>query len=600
MPVMDASPRPQPPTPPSHGRSHDQGVRGERHAREPGTAAAVQSHTLATFGLSQSGLRETLHQPARPDATDRDDAAGTATPTPHPAPRTALPRDPRDVEALQSLAALSALAAAQQQLSPSQQQSSIPSEDASQASTATAVSDSVFTPPASQTDATRRPLENGDSSSQESQLLQLSQLAATRDKMDDAEATVPSRKRMADGEVKDTNMSPVRGGHSRNTSTVSVASTTTSTIGEVSGRVGGAVPGLMSRSTDACPQLSSDLKTRLSYAMVKLNHGWQSHSIDEVESMASQAVSPTSTNSTLPGRTASSASPRMAMNGRAGPPTATTASSNPSPATYESFWRDNAHTTRRGHNSASPPSSAPNGLSLAPPVTIQPARPLANPRNPRRNSNPHYTPTLLSHSQSASPQTPAQSSYRGPPRLSIGASGRNVDPVLFSPHQNVREQDAAESLLFMSSPGNSGNMKHGYVPVTSSSQPLPGRHALPTSQPRKGLPTSKPTPKRVGFEMSPSSVSDMDIDTSPQVRTPRGVVRRRINGGGFAAPYSPGHRGHLSLPTGLGGGHTRARPPLADEEIERMLDRVVQGDNDSSDDEEIQIPTRREGAGIVG
>ncbi|KAH6689707.1 hypothetical protein F5X68DRAFT_204177 [Plectosphaerella plurivora] len=332
--------------------------------------------------------------------------------------------------------------------------------------------------------------------------------------------------------------------------------------------------------------------------MVKLNHGWQSHSIDEVESMASQAVSPTSTNSTIPGRTASSASPRLAMNGRNGAASAMTPSSNPSPATYESFWRENAHPTRRGHNSASPPSTAPNGLTLAPPVTIQPApRPLANPRNPRRNSNPHYTPTLLSHSLSASPQTPAQSTYRGPPR----PTGRNVDPVLFSPHQNVREQDAAESLLFMSSPGNSGNMKHGYVPVgLSSSQPLPGRHALPTSQPRKGLPNAKPPPKRVGFEMSPSSVSDMDMDTSPQVRTPRGPpARRRINGGGFAGPYSPGHRGHLSLPTGLGGGH-RSRPPLADDEIERMLDLAVQGDNDSSDDEEIQIPTRREEAGIVG
>lgn len=43
-----------------------------------------------------------------------------------------------------------------------------------------------------------------------------------------------SRKRMADGNLKDVSMSPVARGHSRNVSAVSMASTSGSRIGEVS------------------------------------------------------------------------------------------------------------------------------------------------------------------------------------------------------------------------------------------------------------------------------------------------------------------------------------------------------------------------------
>lgn len=93
------------------------------------------------------------------------------------------------------------------------------SAEGSQASNATSTSDQVFTPTAS--DA------SNNQDSQSSQLHALSAIAAAQDRMmtDDGAS---SRKRMADGEVK----SPAKG-HSRNTSTISMASTT-STIGEVS------------------------------------------------------------------------------------------------------------------------------------------------------------------------------------------------------------------------------------------------------------------------------------------------------------------------------------------------------------------------------
>jgi hypothetical protein len=48
-------------------------------------------------------------------------------------------------------------------------------------------------------------------------------------------------------------------------------------------------------------QLSSELRTRLSYAMVKVKNGWQPKTIDEVESLASRKGSPASSTSSKTG-----------------------------------------------------------------------------------------------------------------------------------------------------------------------------------------------------------------------------------------------------------------------------------------------------------
>jgi hypothetical protein len=99
--------------------------------------------------------------------------------------------------------------------------------------------DQVFTPPGSDGGLSTGN-GNGQDSSQESQLQQLSQLAAAREKMPDLGTNgAVSRKRMADGMVKQTRDQPsaspgFTAGHSRNTSTVSVASTAGSRVGEVS------------------------------------------------------------------------------------------------------------------------------------------------------------------------------------------------------------------------------------------------------------------------------------------------------------------------------------------------------------------------------
>ena len=120
------------------------------------------------------------------------------------------------------------------------QQEAVPSSSTSQN---TSEINRVFTPTMSDSGSSGAGLGNGPDPSQESQLLRLSQLAAAQEKMPDVDASASpvaalSRKRMADGMVKHvrhrSSASPVRsGGHSRNTSTVSVASTSTSRVGEV-------------------------------------------------------------------------------------------------------------------------------------------------------------------------------------------------------------------------------------------------------------------------------------------------------------------------------------------------------------------------------
>lgn len=331
-------------------------------------------------------------------------------------------------------------------------------------------------------------------------------------------------------------------------------------------------------------QLSNELRTRLSYAMVKVNNGWQSNSLEEVENMASQAASPVSSTSTVHRRQGSSASPRMPMSK---PPS----SSAPLPQT-SGIQRRKSHT---------PPNSGWSKPSLAPPAPIQPSTLSAPHTNPRRNSHPHRTPGMLSHSHSASPHTPGQPStlHHGPRSRVAG------DPVLMSPHQNVREQDAIETLLFMSSPGNSANLKYAFSPPSSSapaggmSRPQATRHALPTG-PRKPLPSQRqPQHVRKGpydsSSMPPPPGSPMDLDSPQQQYASQNRVmpRRRTIGGRSQL------RGTLSLPSGIGIGNGKTRKTLRDEDIERMLDQASAEAGDSSDDEEILIPSRRPVAGVM-
>lgn len=344
--------------------------------------------------------------------------------------------------------------------------------------------------------------------------------------------------------------------------------------------------------------------------MLKINHGWQSRTIDEVENLASRSGSPASSNSTIPGAARSSASPQIHPSHRPTPLNVNSATLNSQPA--GAAWR----TSPISPGNLPPASRPPNGPKLAPPVSIQPHH---TETNARRNSNPNYTPAFLSpRPHHDGPHTP------GLPSINVSPENRNLrvaaDPMVVSPTHDNREKDAMEALLFMSSPGNSANMKNHFpntlLQVSSLRNGSPTAHgvqrtALPTSAPkRKSLPngrpaaSSQPLPiahspkKRVGFGKSPSTLSEMDVDDPTSPRRPIAHVRpvaRKVNG--TAGDSAPHERYTMGPPSGPTRTH-RPRPKLSIEHLDEVLDRVAAETSSSESESEIELPGRREGTGM--
>ncbi|ROW16620.1 hypothetical protein VPNG_01635 [Cytospora leucostoma] len=410
-------------------------------------------------------------------------------------------------------------------------------------------------------------------------------LAAAQEKLPNP-GSRSSVKRTADGAFKEPRFSPTTSprpaiNHSRNTSAVSAASTASSRVTE----------------------LSSELRARMSYALLKVNNGWESRTINEVESLASRGGSPASSNSTIPGGPRTSASPQIQTSHRL--PLSSHAAPLPN-HTPEGVWRRSSASA----DSRSMSAQFQDMHSLAPPVSIQPHR---TEGHHRRNSSPKYTPNFLSpRPHHASPHTPSLATLNlSPDHRGLLAAG---DAMVPSPTHNIREKDAMEALLFMSSPGNSANMKH-HFPV--SSQPIERlrngasasksghRTALPTSAPkRKSLPNGRPShssqplptahspKKRVGFEKSRSSLSEMDIDDPSSPRRHSGYVRpaapaRRSNG---AADGQARERFPVPLAS-ASGRPTRPKPRIRSyEDLDAVLDRVAAEASSSDSEREIEIP----------
>ena len=333
--------------------------------------------------------------------------------------------------------------------------------------------------------------------------------------------------------------------------------------------------------------------------MIKVNNGWQTRSIDEVENLASQAASPTSSNSFAHGRQDSSASPHLPS-----------FSSQPLPQTwtFESNWKK----PPRAQSSASPPSTTPPSASnsLAPPAPIHAS---AARLDAHRNSRTRHAPSHLSHSHNLSPGAPHTPGQPSPMQTSSAQRSLPTpvaDPILFSPHQNAREQEAIESLIFMGSPGNTGNLGNAFSPPmvppqrNSASHHGHQRTALPSSRlsssqeaaaspARKSLPSGRPqnAARRIG--LAKSSGRDVQIATDNLYSSPRGhgASRRKINGGQPSRPTIP-------ISSGLNVSN-QPRPEIEDEDIERMLDRAAGGDSSDSEGE-IQLPVRAPRTGAIG
>ena len=238
-------------------------------------------------------------------------------------------------------------------------------------------------------------------------------------------------------------------------------------------------------------QVSQQLRTRLKYAMVKVQNGWQTRSLDELESIAS--ASPKSHASPFlqgPGR-GSPFSPRMAPGSK-----------------MNRKWSDSSSS----EGSRSEPrlgALTSSSLAGAEPIRVdgQPARALAPPADivpsARRRPTPNQIglqppPSRPYHSRPTSQRTPSQNA--------------------------AMEADAVETLLFMASPSNSG-----YHPPSQASQESSLRSTINFSSQTSPLrtqfsQTSVTSPKKVAFTDQPplglpatkSEIIDHMINSVPE------------------------------------------------------------------------------------
>ncbi|OAG39157.1 hypothetical protein AYO21_06540 [Fonsecaea monophora] len=222
-------------------------------------------------------------------------------------------------------------------------------------------------------------------------------------------------------------------------------------------------------------ELSQQLRTRLKYAMVKVQNGWQSRSLDEVESLASQ--SPRSTVSGFQNlHDQQMLSPRTAMSRKYQCESSESESSD-STVALESRGLVNMV--------GSPPVSSRR--ALAPPVDIIPSsrrRPTPNAGIQSANGIHVQTGNLHSSRPHTNQRTPSQNA--------------------------AMEADAVETLLFMASPNNSG-----YNPPSHASQDSSLRSAQVFSSQTSPLrtqfsQTSVTSPKKVVFSDAGSTAPPFD------------------------------------------------------------------------------------------
>lgn len=297
--------------------------------------------------------------------------------------------------------------------------------------------------------------------------------------------------------------------------------------------------------------------------MVKVQNGWETRNINELEThITSAQASPISTASTLrqpyefsrPGssstqpdrssggfmqlseRSTTTATPEQLSTaphhhvGTAGLdyayPQPSSATQSPPSAnsgrTYESFWREHSHSNNVARPITSSISAAkPTAPSLAPPVDITPR--IATRRT--NGSSQKHAPRLNTNTANAHATMPAT-----PP-----------PPQVRTPRQNTAEDiDAIETLVFMSSPKNSGY---------------------------------HPSPQRV----NPSSQSTMP--KTPLRQHIESFVERR-------AGFPPEQEADLS-PGG------RAPRLQSEADIDRMLDEMSDGSSSSGEDDAMDSGARR-------
>lgn len=275
--------------------------------------------------------------------------------------------------------------------------------------------------------------------------------------------------------------------------------------------------------------------------MMKVSKGWEALPIDEVESLASQQGSPgTSSHSNAQGLVNNVKSPRAVMATLQSQGIAPDLSlqneissySDSQQRTYESFW------ARQGSKNGGP--------SLAPPLDITAARHSAN---TRRLDSPHYGQTPALQSQHSDRSQNSQNSSYGQTPATPNRSALNENPLRTPTQKSLQEQDAIETLLFMSSPGHTANVGHTIHPATIAASQL--------QSPLRG-----------------------EFGTSL-----RGAQGRKVEFAGISHAVGADTNSRRSSITSRASGGFRR---LGDEDMNRLLD--VAREADSSDDE-IELPS---------
>ncbi|KAF2010416.1 hypothetical protein BU24DRAFT_58046 [Aaosphaeria arxii CBS 175.79] len=232
-------------------------------------------------------------------------------------------------------------------------------------------------------------------------------------------------------------------------------------------------------------ELSAQLKTRLSYAMIKVQNGWEKQSLEELEDQTSQRGSPSSAPAATERLTFESPRPTMRrpsgvsdsdfpmMSPGQGSPSylglphvAVTSGKRVASCLVAFVFLSNrilAAAWPAGTYAVSPLGKG-NGPVLAPPAEI-------GPRRKRRSSASHAPPPLLGSGQRKHySDLGSMSAPRTPTSTSTPRAG-----ILRMPSQQA-EKDAVDTLLFMSSPNNSGRIPH----TSADAQPSPLRTEVST------------------------------------------------------------------------------------------------------------------------
>jgi hypothetical protein len=238
----------------------------------------------------------------------------------------------------------------------------------------------------------------------------------------------------------------------------------------------------MSSTGSRAGELAANLKTRLGYAMTKVQHGWEHKTLSEVEQLAAQKA----------------ASDRYSTSyldyGRR-PPSSGLSNSTARLSMYET--RNMASL-----DSALPPPSKRHSGSYAYAGTVSAKQPYGYSPGPRLQPAPDFRPANGAHSYHMSPsvQSATYNSAMSPPRTPSNQP-RRPQAIRTDTQTAEAERDALQALFQLGSPHASQIARAQNASQANSLQASP-------------LHADFPTPRRVTFARSESTESSADHSSS--------------------------------------------------------------------------------------